>query len=290
MFMKKRIIIFSKWIVILVGCSILILKILFMIFEERLIFFPSKYPEGFYEDARTIPNMKDCWITTEDGVKLHGVFASVDNPLATLVISHGNAGNITHRFEMMKRLMRAGFNVLFYDYRGYGKSEGSPGEEGVYKDGRAAFDFALTLQGVDPHRIVLWGTSLGGAVAVDVAFHRPAAAALILESTFTSAKDVVREVYHFLPASLLLHSQFNSMEKIPDISIPVFCMHGNRDSVIPYKLGRQLYEAARQPKQFYEIAGADHNDTYLVGGNEYMLQIRDFIIKSLGPKNGPVKK
>jgi fermentation-respiration switch protein FrsA (DUF1100 family) len=248
--------------------AILFWTVALMIFEEKFIYFPHKYPRGMYEDARFIPGLKDCWITTEDGVKIHGWFAAADSALATLIMSHGNAGNISHRIPIIRELQRRKFNVLMFDYRGYGRSEGSPDEEGIYKDGRAVFDYALKLPEVNPRRVVLWGTSLGGAVAVDVALHRRAAG-LILESTFSSAKDVARAVYPFLPVHLVLRSQFNSAEKIQNITIPVLVMHGNRDSIIPIALGRKLFRAANDPKEFYEITGADHNDTFFTGGSAY---------------------
>jgi fermentation-respiration switch protein FrsA (DUF1100 family) len=280
--MSKRILTLVRQILVAAVAAILIWSIVMMIFEKKFIFFPSKYPEGMYEDARYIPNLQECWIKTEDGVKLHAWFASVDTPIATLVISHGNAGNISHRSQIMIRLLRTGFSVLMYDYRGYGKSEGVPDEEGVYKDGRAAFDYVLTLHGVDPGRVVLWGTSLGGAVAVDVATQRPAAA-LILESTFSSAKDMAAALYPFLPARFFVRSQFNSNDKIRNIRIPVLCMHGTRDGTIPFGLGKKLFNAANEPKQFYEIEGANHNDTYIVGGTEYLEQARTFVIRQLSP-------
>jgi fermentation-respiration switch protein FrsA (DUF1100 family) len=248
--------------------AILFWTVALMIFEEKFIYFPHKYPRGMYEDARFIPGLKDCWITTEDGVKIHGWFVPADSALATLIMSHGNAGNISHRIPIIRELQRRQFNVLMYDYRGYGRSDGSPDEEGIYKDGRAVFDYALKLPEVDPRRVVLWGTSLGGAVAVDVALHRRTAG-LILESTFSSAKDVARAVYPFLPVHFVLRSQFNSAEKIQNITVPVLVMHGNRDSIIPIALGRKLFRAANDPKEFYEITGADHNDTFFAGGTAY---------------------
>lgn len=256
--------------------------VIVMIFEERFIFFPEKFPAGNYEDARFVPNMVDCWIPTEDDITIHGWFAPADSAIATLIISHGNAGNISHRLPLIRRLQQAGFNVLMYDYRGYGRSQGSPDEEGVYKDGRAAFDYALTLPGVDKAQILLWGTSLGGAVAVDVATHRKAAG-LILESTFSSGKEVAQMIYPFLPVRFILHSQFNSAEKIRNVHIPLLFIHGTMDSIIPIGLGKKLFQAAHEPKEFYEIPNADHNDTFFVGGDSYIQRIASF---AKGAKKG----
>jgi len=265
-----------RQIAIAVVASIVIWTIVAMIFESRFIFFPSKYPEGIYEDARITPR-----ISTEDGVKIHGWFAQADSAIGTLVISHGNAGNISHRIDFIRRVQRTGFNVLMFDYRGYGKSEGSPNEAGVYSDGRAAFDHALGLPGVDPRKIILWGTSLGGAVAVDVALHRPAAG-LILESTFSSAKDVARLSYPYLPVQFTLRAQFNSIDKISGIRIPLLQMHGNKDRIIAFELGKKLFEAANEPKEFYTIEGADHNNTYIIGGQAYLERVRSFVLRTLG--------
>ena len=255
-----------------------------MLFEEKFIYFPDKYPRGIYEDARFIPGLFDCWITSEDGIKIHGWFAPSEPAVATLVMSHGNAGNISHRIEIIRRLQQAGFNVLMFDYRGYGRSEGSPSEAGIYKDGRAAFDYARSQPGVDTSKIILWGTSLGGAVAVDVAAQRPAAA-LILESTFSSAEDVAKIAYPFLPIHLVLQTRLNSVDKITGIHIPLLFMHGSHDNVIPFELGKKLYEAANEPKEFYIIKGSDHNDTYIVGGNEYFQKVTDFAHRLSLPKN-----
>jgi Hydrolases of the alpha/beta superfamily len=268
-----------RQILIAVVASIVLWTIAAMVFENKFIFFPLKYPEGIYEDARFIPNLTECWITTEDGVKIHGWFTRAESAIATLVIAHGNGGNISYRIDLMKRLQKVQFNVLMFDYRGYGKSEGSPDEAGVYSDGRAAFDYALQLPGVDPHKIILWGTSLGGAVAVDVAIHRRPAG-LILESTFSSAEDVARKAYPYLPVQFTLRSKFNSIDKIPHIGVPLLQMHGNKDKVIAFDLGKKLFEAAREPKEFYVIEGSDHNDTYIVGGQAYLEKVRSFALRT----------
>jgi fermentation-respiration switch protein FrsA (DUF1100 family) len=247
-----------------------------MIFEKQFVYFPDKYPSGLYNEASLIKSITDCWIMTEDSVKIHAWFAKSDSPVATLVVAHGNAGNISHRLGIIRLLQKNGFNVLMFDYRGYGRSEGLPDEEGIYRDGRAAFDYALNLPNVDPKRIFLWGTSLGGAVAVDVALNKKAAG-LILESTFTSAVDVASVHYPFLFSRYLLRTKMNSADKISKIKMPLLMMHGNKDKIVPFFLGKKLYAAANEPKEFYEIQGADHNDTYFIGGDDYFKRVRKFV-------------
>lgn len=185
-------------LVIAAVSALIIWTIVLMLFEDKFIYFPQKYPQGAYDQARTIPNLRDCWIKTEDNVTIHAWFAPAESAKATLVLSHGNAGNISHRYLLLRSLQRHSFNVLMYDYRGYGRSEGTPTEAGIYKDGRAAYDYAASLPEAKAGPMILWGTSLGGAVAIDVATHRQPAG-LILESTFTSAEDVARIAYPFLP-------------------------------------------------------------------------------------------
>ena len=247
-----------------------------MFFEEKFIYFPQKYPQGAYDQARSIPNLRDCWIRTEDSVTIHAWFTPAESAKATLVLSHGNAGNISHRYLLLRSLQRRGFNVLMYDYRGYGRSEGTPTEDGIYKDGLAAYDYAMSLPEVNPGRVILWGTSLGGAVAIDVATHRQAAG-LILESTFSSAKDVARVVYPFLPVQFFMHTKLNSIEKIKTLAVPILVIHGAHDSIIPIGLGKKLFDAANDPKDFYEIPNADHNDTFFMGGDEYFSRIDRFV-------------
>lgn len=246
-----------------------------MIFEEKFIFFPSVYPEGLYDSLPLSLSVKDCWFTTEDGLRLHAWYVAVEHPIATLLISHGNAGNISHRLDLMLRLRHAGFNVFMYDYRGYGRSEGSPTEKGVYLDGRAAYDYVTTVEGIDPAHLILFGSSLGGAVAVEVATQRKAAA-LILEATFSSGKALARKLYPFLPIDLLMQSEYNSIEKIRTLDIPILVIHGSNDSIVPIDLARDLFNAANEPKEFYEIPRADHNDTYFVGGLDYFRRVQDF--------------
>ena len=263
-----------------------------MAFEDRLIYFPSKYPDGFWEveniSARPgefVAKIEDCNFEASDGVRLHGWYCTPHRkangsvvPVSagmTLLWFHGNAGNISYRHEMIQAMMQLAVRVFIIDYRGYGKSEGKPTEQGLYLDARAAWDYLVNERNVAPNGIIIFGKSLGGAPAVDLATQVDAAG-LIVQSSFTSAADMATAVLPFLPTALL-HTKMDSLSKIARVRCPKLFIHSRADEVVPYDLGRRLYEAASEPKQFYEVKGASHNSTYVVGGRAYFDALRSFI-------------
>lgn len=254
--------------------------LLIMIFEEQMIYFPFKYPEGYWKPEELGLNVEDCYFTTSDTIRLHGWFIAMKNPRPTLLWCHGNAGNITHRIDLAKKLLALNMNIFIFDYRGYGRSEGEPSEDGLYRDVVAAYDYLLTRSDVDSQHIILFGQSLGSAVAVDVATKR-SCAALILEAPFTSASDVARSLMPWLPIHWVIKSKFDSISKIKTIRTPVLIIHGTNDDTIPFELGKKLFITANEPKWFYEIPGASHNDTYIIGGKEYFQRIDEFLTNAL---------
>jgi len=270
-----------------VGVSLVI-----VVFESRFIYFPAKYPEGDWcarepraVEGRITARVEDVWLTADDGVRLHawhaaplvgrgGALEAVPTDRAVLYL-HGNAGNVSHRYEIVESFAALPANVLALDYRGYGRSEGAPSEEGLYRDARAAFDYLTKTRGVAANRVVVYGESLGGAVAVDLASEvRPCA--LVVQSSFTSIADMAAEVMPFVPR-FLVRTKMNSLDKIARVSCPVLVVHSPADEVVPYKLGRKLYEAAPEPKRFYEIKNAPHNLTHDLGGAAYLNALRDFV-------------
>ena len=249
--------------------------------EQKMIYFPMVFPDGYWDTSNFPGRLEDCTFQTEDGVTLHGWFAyassSGNTPRRTLLFLHGNAGNITHRLTNIAYLIRGGgLNVCIFDYRGYGKSEGSPDEQGLYADAVAAYNYLLSRKDVNKEQIAFFGRSLGGAVAVELALHKPCEK-LILESTFLSIKAMAAEVVGFLPVHYLLRSKFDSLSKIARIHVPLLMIHGNQDTIVPFEQGKQLFTAANEPKCFYEIQGADHNDTYDIGGDAYFNHLRAFL-------------
>lgn len=227
---------------------------------------PVMLIEGFiFYPERSMPapprGVAERWITAEDGVRIHAWYADAGEPAPTLVWSHGNGGNIGGRGEVLLALRARGLNVLAYDYRGYGKSEGAPDEAGVYRDARAAYDDERA-RGTAADRIICFGESLGGAVTIRLATER-ACAGVAVVSTFTNLRDVARS--HFGPLALLAGSRFDSLARMGQLTAPLLVAHGDRDEIVPFALGEQLFAAAREPKQFLRLAGVHHNDIFASG-------------------------
>ena len=240
----------------------LVLLLILMLLENSLIFIPTNYANDNWSPAGIA--IEDVRFAPADGTKLHGWFAPRENPTAIILYCHGNAGNVTHRIDAIRALHdRLGAAVFVFDYRGYGRSEGKPDEQGVLADARAARAWLAERTGVAPQRIVIMGESLGGAVAVDLAVDPMigGARALILEHTFSSMPDVAAHHYPWVPVRLLMKTQFDSLAKIRHYHGPLFQSHGDRDSIVPLESGRRLFDAANEPKQFLLIEGGDHNDS-----------------------------
>ncbi|HNP62205.1 MAG TPA: alpha/beta hydrolase, partial [Nitrospirales bacterium] len=193
-----------------------------------------------------------------------------------LLWCHGNAGNISHRLDNIRELYRWGLSVFIFDYRGYGRSTGTPSESGLYQDALAGYDYLLNRRGIDSNRIVLFGRSLGACVAGDVAIRR-ASAGIILEGAFPSIQAMSDHHYLGLPARWLLNVDFNLAEKVAKLRRPLLVIHGEKDSIVPVSLGRQVYDAAHEPKQWSVVVGAEHNDVPFVGGTAYFQKIMGFV-------------
>lgn len=238
---------------------------------NRAVYFPFKYPRGYWAMQEPI-GARDVWLEAADGVKLHAWWVPAPgSSLATLFL-HGNAGNLTHRTGHMRAIPAAGSSVLVLDYRGYGRSEGSPGEAGLYADAEAAYRHLLAA-GYTPDRIVLHGESLGTAVAVELASRRRCAG-LILEAPFNAASEVARGVLPVLGP--LFIRCFDSRERIRRVRAPLLVIHGDRDTTVPPALGRALFAAANEPKTFWSVPGADHNGLREACGPEYAARLRRF--------------
>ena len=242
----------------------LVLVGLLVLQERRLIFFPTRTLAA--APAEYGLRAEELSIAAGDGVSLDGWW--IEGPGDRVLIwYHGNAGNIGDRLHNARWFVdRLGVDVVLVDYRGYGRSRGTPDEEGIYLDGLAIYD-AVAARSVRAEDIILFGRSLGGAVAIETALRRPAGA-LVLESVFRSVPALAREHYWFVP-SVVIRTQMDNESKMARVQAPTLVLHGDRDGIVPLAHGRRLFERAARPAHFHVIEGAGHNDTYLAGGEPY---------------------
>ena len=242
--------------------------------ERLYVYYPVREIQG--DPAMLGLTFREVFPVAEDGIRLHGWFVPYPGARATLLIFHGNAGNIGHRLSWMAMLHQLRINVYIIDYRGYGKSEGKPFEQGLYRDATAAYEWWLHERGVPEEKLVLLGESLGGAVAVDLAARVPVAG-VILQSTFTSAHEMAKGLFPIGLLQPFLGVHFDSASKISRVTCPKLVIHGNRDEIVPFAMGQRLFELAPDPKRFFEVSGAGHNDLVWVAGPEYSVRISDFL-------------
>jgi fermentation-respiration switch protein FrsA (DUF1100 family) len=244
-------------------------------FERVNLYFPTKtiaiHPGTYglkYEELR---------VQAEDGPEIHGWYVENKPESPVMLVSHGNAGNIGDRLDKLLIFRGAGASVLFYDYRGYGRSSGRPSEEGTYRDAEAAYRWLTEVKKIPPRRIIFYGESLGCAVALELALrHEPAG--LILESGFTSTAEMARLLLPFLPVNWLVRFRYDNLSKIAKLHCPLLIMHSPQDDIVPYAMGRRNFAAAPEPKSFFELKGG-HNEGFLDSGAPYEEAISRFLAR-----------
>jgi len=240
--------------------------------EQALVFVPRDATIGEWHPAGLA--FEDAWFQAADGTKLHGWFVPHPAPRAVVLFCHGNEGNVATWADNLRILHdRVGVAVLGFDYRGYGRSEGTPSEAGILADARAARAWLAQRVGISEPQVVLMGRSLGGAVAIDLA-SADGARGLVVESTFTSAPDVGHVKVPWLPIRTLAHIRLNSVAKIPNYHGPYLQSHGTADRTIPLDLGKRLFAAANEPKRFVIIPNRGHNDPQT---EDYYVTLAEFL-------------
>lgn len=248
--------------------------------QESMVYMPSR-------EVRLTPRLigleyAEVRLRTKDGVALSAWYVPAKSEQGVLLFCHGNAGNISHRLDSIRIFNDLNLSVLIFDYRGYGESEGRPSEEGTYLDAEAAWDYLVHERKAPPERIVLFGRSLGGAVAAELATRRRAAA-LIVESSFTSVAGMAHELYPWLPVRRITRFRYATIDKIGKIACPKLIVHSPHDEVIPFSHGLALFEKAAPPKRMLRIAGS-HNEGFLLSGQTYGEGLKQFIADdALGP-------
>lgn len=246
-------------------------------FEWRSVFIPYRQVENTPADFRL--RFEDVTLTTADGVRINGWYVPQADAKLTVLFCHGNAGNIGHRFEKLLILRDAGVNVFIFDYRGYGRSEGWPSEQGTYNDALAAYDWLRREKSVAPERLVLQGESLGCAVAIELARQHPVGG-LVLESGFASVPEMARAVYPWLPLHLICQIRYDSISKIGSVKAPLLSLHSREDEIVPFSQAERLFAAAPGPKKLVELRG-DHNGGFAASERVYRAALSEFF-RSLG--------
>jgi uncharacterized protein len=256
----------------------LALALVIFLFQSRLIFLPDIAGRDLiHTPDRVGLAYEDVTLETPDGERLHGWWLPHPQPRATLLFQHGNAGNISHRLDSLMIFHELGLNVLIYDYRGYGQSTGRPSEAGVYTDARAAWDWLVSVQEQAPENIVLFGRSMGAAIAAQLASEVDAGG-LILESSFSSIRDIGAEVYPWLPVRWLARIHFPTTQYVATTRTPLLVVHSPADEIIPFAHAERIKAAAAGPASLLEIRG-DHNNGFLQSGPLYREGLDDFIVQ-----------
>jgi len=241
--------------------------------ESFFIYFPQSQFDFSPEEFRL--QYREAFFSTEDGEQLHGWFFPAEKDSPVILHFHGNAGNISHRLDLVQPFLRSGLSLFLFDYRGFGKSTGRPSEKGLYKDGLAACTYLEEKEKIALERIVLHGHSIGAAVAIEVALQKKVRG-LVIESAFTSTKGMAKTLTLFALLSPVLPTNYNNLEKIRRVPAPKLIVHGDRDEIVPFMMGRKLFEAATDRKFFYPVKDAGHNDVFIVGGEKYFEVFADF--------------
>jgi uncharacterized protein len=245
-------------------------------YEPRMIYYPH-YPTRRLERTPKAFGLKyeGLTLTAADGTRLSAWFLPADGARYTILLFHGNAGNISHRLEKVRVLLDLCLSVLLLDYRGYGESEGKPDEKGTYHDAQAAYAYLTETCGISPDRIILYGESLGTGVAVELT-STATVGGVILEAGYTSLADVGQRIFWFLPVKWLVENRYDSRRKIGRIRAPLLLLHSRRDEVFPFRHAEHLYAAANEPKRLVEIQGR-HADGFLTSETLCRDSIRSFI-------------
>lgn len=268
-----------RLLLILLGGYALIVALAFA-FQNRLVYLPNVVGRDIVSTPADIGlDFEEVWLDTADKERLHAWWVPHAASRGSVLFSHGNAGNISHRLDTIRAFHALGLDVFIYDYRGYGQSSGQPSESGTYHDIEAAWRWLVQARGLDPGRIVLFGRSLGSAVAAALAVDVEAGG-LIMESPFISMPELGAELYPFLPVRWLARIRYDTLERIDRVGMPVLIIHARDDEIMPPGHAIRLYAAARSPKQMLELRG-DHNTAFFADFATWRDGVRAFLDRHL---------
>jgi len=269
---KKTRMVFASILIFLLSCYCSISLVIYFK-QASYIYLPSKKIETLPDHHHI--DYENVYFTSSDNNKLNGWFIEADNAQATVLFCHGNAGNISILIETIEILKNLNLNVLVFDYRGYGLSEGAPTEEGTYSDAKAAYDYLTKTKNISPSKLIIFGRSLGGPIASWLAQQFPPKA-IILESTFTSMLDMAHRRFPYIPAKMMVRYTYPTETYVKNFTKPTLIIHSSEDELIPYSMGQKLYDNITTTKVIAEIHG-DHGNGFFTSGQEYIDCLRKFL-------------
>lgn len=264
-------VLWTIFLIVVIAYSVVGWSLYFL--QPRFLYCPVR--EITYTPADINLTFEKIALKTEDNLKISAWYIPADNARYTVLFCHGNAGNMTHRLDTINIFNELGLNCLVFDYRGYGDSQGIPTEEGTYRDAMAAWKWLTDIRKVHPDRIIVFGRSLGGSVAANLA-SRVRPKGLVLESAFTSYENIGKKFYPYMPVHLFAKFTYDTMGSLRQHDGPVMIIHSRNDEIVPFEFGLRLYEAAGEPKTFVEISGS-HNDGFLFSGQTYTSGWKDWL-------------
>jgi fermentation-respiration switch protein FrsA (DUF1100 family) len=266
-------------LLIIAGAALVFVFLIVYVYSKQgsMLYFPAREIEATPHDIGL--DYQELTLQTKDGANISAWYVPAEHARGFVLFCHGNAGNISHRLDSIGIFHRLGLGVLIFDYRGYGKSTGSPDEEGTYRDAEAAYEYLVAVLHVKPAKIILFGRSLGSAVAAELAI-RKQAGVLIMESSFTSVPDMGKKFFPYLPVRLISRFRYDSVNKVGMIKPPKLFIHSPEDEIVPYEQGVRLFERASGPKEFLKNTGG-HNDGFLLSGKSYVNGVSEFISRYL---------
>jgi len=267
---------------LLVLIFLFLLFFLFICYAFYLYFNQSKYVYFPLKNIIATPMAagffyEDLMLKTEDGIKISAWYVPHENETATILFLHGNGGNMSHNIDFIEMFYKLKFSTFIIDYRGYGKSEGTPDEEGTYLDAEVSWNYLVEEKKINPSDIVVYGRSLGGAIGAKLS-EKNKTLAVILDSTFTSIKEIGAKQYPFLPVRKFFKFEYSTIKYLKNLKSPVLVIHSIEDRYIPFSHAQKLYEAAPGIKELMEVRG-DHNSNFIISRKEYEESIYNFIDK-----------
>lgn len=258
------------------------LAALLFLFQDKLAYYPQIGREIHTTPREHGLDYEALTLATEDGERLDAWFVPAQGDAVVLFL-HGNAGNLSHRMDSIAMFHRLGYGVLIFDYRGYGRSSGKPSEAGLYRDAQAAWNHLTRQLGIPPRRVILFGESLGGALAARLAAQESTQpGALVLSSVFTSAPDLAADLYPWLPTRWLVRMRYDTRAALARTSCPVLVAHSPEDEIIPFRQGQRLFDAAPGPKVFLQLAGG-HNDGFIFMRPAWVAVLAEFLREHVEP-------